>query len=63
MLFEREDIPSKLIQFENSIEAFHAEIELLKKNWLRYGSHDPNRTQINANIESSNISLAFYSSK
>lgn len=63
MLFERENIPSKLIPFENFIEAFQAEIELRNKNWLLYGPYNSNRSQINANIESLNESLPFYSLK
>ena len=63
ILFESEDIPSKLIPFENSIQVFHAEIELRNKNRLLYGSYNPNRTQINGNNERLNTSLAFNPSK
>ena len=60
LLYIREDIPSKTLQFEpvqNNFEGFFVEINLKKKKWLLSYSHNPTRINIVNHVK--NISRGF----
>ena len=63
MLFVREGIPSKLLSVENSpIEIFIVEIKLRKKKCLLSCFYNPNRENIENQLETLSKSLVLYSS-
>ena len=63
MLFVRENVPSKLLSVEYSpTEAFFVEIDLRKKKWFLSCSYNPNRENIENDLETLSKSLALYSS-
>ena len=45
-LYIKEDIPSKLLNFDLSIEGFFVEIRLRKKTWLLCNSYNPKKNLI-----------------
>ena len=60
LLYIREDIPSKTLQFEpvqNNFEGFFVEINLKKKKWLLSYSYNPTRINIVNHVK--NISRGF----
>ena len=46
LLYIREDIPSKLLNTDLSIEGFFVEIRLRKKKWLLCSSYNPKKNLI-----------------
>ena len=46
LLYTREDIPSKLLNTDLSIERFFVEIRLRKKKWLLCSSYNPKKDLI-----------------
>ena len=46
LLYIREDIPSKLLNTDRSIEGFFVEIRLRKKKWLLCSSYNPKKNVI-----------------
>ena len=62
MLYVREDIPSKLLGVETCpTEGFYVEINLREKNWLLCCSYNPNKNNIQFQLENLTKSLALYS--
>ena len=61
ILFVRADIPSKLLTVENSpAEAFFVEIKLRKKKWFLSCSYNPNRENMESQLETLSKSLVLY---
>ena len=46
LLYIWEDIPSRLLNFDMSIESFYIEIKIRKKKWLLVGTYNPNKNLI-----------------
>ena len=62
MVLVREDIPVKILSFENKpIEAFFFELNFHKKKWLIGCSYNSNKNTISAHLEALRKSLDLYS--
>ena len=50
MIYVREDIPSKLIELNDSIECIILELNFGKKKWLLCGSYNPHKNLISQHL-------------
>ena len=51
LLYVREDIPSKMLDFKSDIEAFFIEINLRKVKWLLSCSYNPSKSTITSHLD------------
>ena len=51
LLYIREDIPSKMLEFKSDIEAFFIEINLRKVKWLLSCSYNPSKSTITNHLD------------
>ena len=63
MVFIREDIPSRVLSLNKSIEPLLIELNFRKKKWLISFTYSPNRNNISNHLDLLRRSLDLYSAK
>ena len=63
MVFIREDIPSRVLSLNKSIEPLLIELNFRKKKWLLSFTYSPNRNNISNHLDLLRRSLDLYSAK
>ena len=63
MVFAREDIPSRVLSLNKSIESLFIELNFRKKKWLLCCTYNPNRNNISSNLDLLRRSLDLYSAE
>ena len=63
MVFVREDIPSRVLSLNKSIESLFIELNFRKKKWLLCCTYNPNRNNISSHLDLLRRSLDLYSAE
>ena len=63
MVFVREDIPSRALSLNKSIESLFIELNFRKKKWLLCCTYNPNRNNISNHLDLLRRSLDLYSAE
>ena len=61
MVFIREDIPSRVLSLNKSIDSLFIELNFRKKRWLLCCAYNPNRNNISNHLDLLRRSLNLYS--
>ena len=63
MVFVREDIPSRVLSLNKSIESLFIELNFRKKKWLLCCTYNPNRNNISSHLDLLRKTLDLYSAE